>query len=216
MTDHTNTAAAAPAVAIPPGYRPDAKGRLVPESQIRPQDLLEDQTVEKILGYAEELSAQIARFGAHTLEDVDSYLAILREQYGASKGGRKGNITLTSYDGTRKVSIQVADRIAWGPELQIARDLVDECVGEWAEGARSEIRTLVQHAFQPDKQGEVSREAVLALRRIEIDDPRWKKAIAAIGDAIRVVGSKTYVRFYRRARPDARWEAVPIDLASLS
>jgi hypothetical protein len=35
----------------------------------------------------------------------------------------------------------------------------------------------------------------------------------AIRDAIRVVGSKTYVRVFRRDAPDAAWQAVTIDLA---
>jgi hypothetical protein len=35
----------------------------------------------------------------------------------------------------------------------------------------------------------------------------------AIRDAMRVVGSKTYVRCYERDHPDGAWRAVTIDLA---
>ncbi|MBB4302325.1 hypothetical protein GGD81_001352 [Rhodobium orientis] len=31
---------------------------------------------------------------------------------------------------------------------------------------------------------------------------------------MRVTGSKTYIRFYRRDSPEASWEAVTIDLAA--
>ena len=51
------------------------------------------------------------------------------------------------------------------------------------------------------------------LLRLDIDDPRWKQAMEAIRDAMRVTGSKEYVRFYRRASIAARWEPVTIDLA---
>ena len=51
------------------------------------------------------------------------------------------------------------------------------------------------------------------LLRLEIEDERWKRAMSAIRDAMRVVGSKTYVRCYRRDRFDAPWQSVTIDLA---
>lgn len=199
---------------IPGGYRRDSKGRLVPERLVKPQELLEDQTVAKILGYADDLEAQISRFRAHTFEDVGAFLDLLGERYGAKRGGAKGNITLRSYDGTVKVQIAVADSMVFGPELQVAKELIDDCIEAWSEGARDEIKTLVQHAFKTDKEGEVSREAVFALRRVKIDDERWQRAMEAITDSIRIVGSKTYVRFYRRSSPEDRWRPVSIDIAS--
>lgn len=203
-----------PFVTVPPGYRADAKGNLVREANIRPTDLLEDQLVEKVMGYADDLSAQIARFRSHCFDDVGAYLALLAEKYGSTPRGKKGNMTFTSFDGRMKVQVQVADRMTFGPELQIARDLIDECIAEWAAGANDQIRALVEHAFQTDREGQVSRDAVFALRRVEIQDERWQRAMAAITDSIRIVGSKTYLRFYRRSEPTAPWQAVSIDLAS--
>jgi hypothetical protein len=48
---------------------------------------------------------------------------------------------------------------------------------------------------------------------LDIKDERWMRAMAAIRDAIRVVGSKTYVRVFMRDAPDAAWQAVSIDLS---
>ncbi len=205
---------AAPAPAIPDGYMKDAKGRLVPEHLVKPVDKLQDQLVRKMMGYAAELSAQIARFRGHCFDDVGAFLGLLGEKYGATRGGRKGNMTFTSFDGCMKVQVQVADRLTFGPELQVAKDLIDACIAEWSEGSRAEIRALVDHAFRADKEGQVSREAIFALRRVEIADERWQRAMEAVTDSIRMVGSKTYLRFYRRRSPEAPWEAVSIDLAS--
>lgn len=213
MTDESTTQAAAPAV-VPPGYMMDSKGRLVPEHLVRPLDSLMDQTVRKMIAYAQDLSAQISRFRGHSFDDVTAFMATAAEDYGASLGGQKGNVTLTSYDGTQKVQVQVADRLTFGPELQVAKALIDECIAEWSAGARAEIRALVEHAFRPDKEGQVSRDAVLALRRVEIDDDRWRRAMDAITDSIRVVGSKSYIRFYRRTDPTAKWEPITVDLAA--
>ena len=201
-------------ITIPEGYKADAKGRLVPIDTIRPTDLLEDQLVEKCMEYAAELSAQIKRFKGHTYDDIAAHLALVAEKYGKPKGGQKGNMTFISFDGCAKVQVQVQDHINFGPELQIAKGLIDECIAEWAEDSRDEIRALVNHAFQVDKPGQVNREALFALRRIEIQDERWKKAVEAITDSIRVTGSKSYVRFYHRPTPQDRWKAVTIDMAA--
>lgn len=195
-------------------YMPDAKGALVPIEMVRPSDKLADQTVRKIMGYAEDLSARIARFRGHTFDDVAALVDLVAEQYGAKLGGKKGNLTISSFDGCQKVTVQVQDLISFGPELQAAKALVDECIEGWSEGARDEIRALVNHAFDVDKEGQINRAALFQLRRVKIDDERWHRAMDAVADAIRVIGSKTYVRFYKRDNPTAAWQPVTIDLAA--
>lgn len=194
-------------------YLPDAKGNLVPVSAIKPQHLCEDETVRRIMHFGEELSAQVARFKAHTFEDLGDFEALLAQEYGAKKGGAKGNKEFTSFDGLMKVQVQVQDSITFGPELQIAKELIDECLNEWSAESRPEIRAIVTRAFNTDKAGQINRAEIFMLLRLEIEDARWQDAMRAIRDAMRVVGSKTYVRLYRRERFDAPWQAVTIDLA---
>ena len=193
----------------------DAKGGLVPVSLVKPQHLLEDELVRKIMGHAVALSEQVARFKEHTFDDVGAYEALLAQQYDSKLGGAKGNKTLTSHDGLYQVKVQVADNVVFGPELQIAKTLVDECLNEWAEGARDEIRAVVTRAFNTDKEGQINRSEIFMLLRLEIDDQRWKRAMEAIRDAMHVIGSKTYIRCYRRETFDGAWQPVSIDLAKV-
>ena len=195
-------------------YMVDAKGGLVPIEAVKPAHKLEDELVRKVVGYAQPLAAQIARFRQHTFDDVDAFVALLEQEYGARRGGSKGNLTFTSYDGLLRIQVAVADQVVFGPELQVAKGLVDECLAEWADGAGVEIRTIVTHAFNVDQANRVSRSALLALRRYDFTDPRWLKAMEAIREAERVVGSKRYVRIYRREAPTAPWAPVSIDAAS--
>lgn len=195
-------------------YMRDAGGRLVPLSVVRPEHQLEDQTVRKILGYAEELAARIARFRGHTVDDIAGTLDLMAERYGTKRGGAKGNVTLSSYDGLMKVTVQVQDQLAFGPELQVAKELVDRCISAWAAGADDNIRALIEHAFQVDQEGRINRAALFQLRRLDIDDEDWRAAMAALGDAIRTIGSKEYVRFYKRRTPRDAWRPISIDLAS--
>ena len=192
----------------------DPKGRLVPVDTIKAETLLEDETVRTILTFAQELEAQIKRFKQHTLADVTGFLSLIAQNYGVTRGGTKGNLTLTTFDGLQKVQVAVADQVAFGPQLQAAKALVDECLGEWTSDSNAALRTIVQAAFDTEKEGEVSPAKLFPLLRHDIDDPRWKRAMEAIVDAIQIRGTKEYVRFYRRARATDRWEHVSIDVAS--
>ena len=194
-------------------YMRDAKSNLVPLENVKPQHKLEDETVRKVIGFAAELSGQIARFRNHTFADLLSLTALLAQEYNSTKGGKKGNTTFQTIDGCQKVCIQVADFIDFGPELQTAKGLIDECLIEWASDSRSEIRTIVTRAFNTDKEGQINKSEILMLLRLDIEDDRWQRAMAALKDSMRVTGSKSYLRFYRRDHPDADWEAITIDLA---
>lgn len=191
----------------------DGKGGWMPLSLVKPQHVLEDELVRKIMGFSIALSGQVARFKAHTFDDIGGFEALLAQEYGATVGGSKGNKTLMSHDGLFMVKVQVADNVVFGPELQVAKQLIDECLVEWASGARDELRAIVTRAFNTDKEGQVNRAQIYMLLRLDIEDDRWQRAMGAIRDAMRVVGSKTYVRCYARSAFDASWAAVTIDLA---
>ena len=64
-----------------------------------------------------------------------------------------------------------------------------------------------------DQAGQITRAEIFMLLRLDIQDERWLSAMVAIRDAMRVVGSKTYVRCYRRETRDGEWQPVTIDLA---
>ncbi|WP_245510578.1 DUF3164 family protein [Antarcticimicrobium sediminis] len=194
-------------------YMADAKSALVPLELVKPEDQLEDETVRKVIGFAQAISDQVARFKAHTFEDIGAFDAILAQEYGTSKGGAKGNKTLMSYDGLFKVQVQVADNIDFGPQLQVAKELVDECLNEWAADARPEIRGIITRAFNTDKAGQINRSEIFMLLHLDIEDPRWRRGMDAIRSAMRVVGSKTYVRCYQRETTDGGWQAITVDLA---
>lgn len=197
------------------GHWTDPKGRLVPEHLVSDADKLKDDVARKVLGFAEDLSAQIARFRAHTFDDVYALLDLLKEKYGAAPGGPKGNVEIVSFDGCVKVQVAVADHIAFGPELQAAKALIDECIAEWSPGSRDEIRALVNYAFETRKSGQIAREALFGLRRLDIKDEKWRRAMDAITDSIRIVGSKAYVRVYRRRTAEEGWQMVPLNIAAV-
>lgn len=197
-------------------YLRDAKGDLKALANISPIDLLMDEMVRKCTAYAADISAELARFQLHVYADIAAFDALLAQEYGVTQdGASKGNRTFTSFDGRRQIKVQVADRIQLGPELQIAKRLLDEMILARANkaGADSFLVTLVTQAFKVDQEGKVDVGAILALRRMKVDDPSWEKVTAAIDGAVRIIGTKRYVRFYRRPDANGDWQMVPLDIA---
>lgn len=193
----------------------DDRGNYVPVEAIKPQHKIEDELVRKVFAYAEALSGQVGRFFAHTMADLSAFDDVLAQEYQLTRGGSKGNRTYRSYDGLRKITVQVADRIVFGPELEIAKGKIDQWLLTQIEDSSAELRAFVMRAFDVDKKGTVNQAELLRLRHLEITDQIWVEAMRAITDAIRPLGTKQYIRFYRRASKEAAWEAVTIDLAQV-
>jgi len=208
MADIQNTQA-------PAGYRQDAQGRLIPESMIKPIDQERDRLVLHLVDRAHELSTELADFKAVAFGDIRAFIEMSFEQYGAKLGGKKGNVTLFSFDGRYKIQLAVQESIVLDERLQAARSLIDDCLREWTEGVRPEVVALINDAFRTDTKGEIRTARVLALRRLEIQDERWQRAMQAIGEACQVIGSKNYIRLYERVGDTDEYKAISLDVAGV-
>lgn len=200
---------------IPAGYRRDAQGRLVHEEQIKPVDKLRDELVLALVERARTTHEALVQYKAAAFGEIEAFLDLSVAEYGAKIGGKKGNVSLLSFDGRYKIQRAVQESIAFDERLQAARALIDECLREWTEGARPELATLVNDAFRVDTKGEIRTARVLALRRLDITDARWLRAMDAIGDACQVVGSKSYIRVYERIGDSDQYRAISLDIAGV-
>lgn len=194
---------------IPEGYRRDPQGRLVPEALIKPIDLTRDALVQELAVKFKEERSRLMELKRRAFDDIEAFVQLSAEQYGVRLGGKKGNVTLMSFDGQYKMVRQIQETIRFDERLQAAKSLVDECLADWIVGARDELRVIANDAFQVDKEGNIRTGKVLSLRRWRFDDERWQRAMQIISDAVHVVGSKAYVRAYER---DAQGKYQPISL----
>ncbi|MTD33708.1 DUF3164 family protein [Paludibacterium denitrificans] len=201
--------------AIPQGYKKDAKGRLIPVETIKPIDIARDELVSEIVKKAVEVKAHLATFKATAFADIRAFIELSAERYGAKVGGAKGNTTLTTFDGRYQIKRAVSDTLTFDEGLQAAKALIDECVHEWTEGARSEIRALINDAFNVDKEGKISTGRILGLRRLDIQDEKWQRAMAALSDSVRVQCSKSYIRVYERVGDADQYVPIPLDIAGV-
>lgn len=200
---------------VPAGYMRNATGHLVPIDQVREHDKLRDSVARQIGEKALELHEALKHFKTMSLADVADVVSISAQKYGVTLGGDKGNVTISSYDGSIQVRRQVADRIVFTEEIEAAKALIISCIARWSEGASPHILALVDRAFRTDSKGQIKTSAVLELLRLEIDDDEWKRAMEAIKDSIQNDGTSTYLRVYRRTGPNDAYEAIPLDLAAV-
>ena len=200
---------------IPQGYMKDAQGNLVPNANVKPQHKLENDIVRVWIEKALKLNEELTAFKHGALDEAHAFKEIVADQYGAQRGGKKGNMTLKSFDGTLEMQVSNSESIGFGTELLAAKELIDQCVERWSEGANDNMLALINHAFQVNKQGRIDTGRVLGLRRLEIDDAAWHRAMDAISDAVRVTSSKTYIRFYKIDTETGDRTAIPLDLAAV-
>lgn len=193
-----------------PGYWQDANGNLIPESKVKQIDQLRNQVVYDLCRMAEVESLALRTFKLSAMAEVAAFVSLSLDQYGVKTGGEKGNITLLSFDGRYKLVRQMQDKITFGEQLMAAKALIDECVHEWARDANDNIKVMVNHAFQTDKEGKINTARVLGLRRLDIKDDKWLAAMQAIADSMQTASTKPYIRFYKRN--EATLEYVPISL----
>ena len=149
---------------VPEGYRKNAQGHLVPEDIIPLLDKIRDDLVKDGFKKAEETAAAVAAFRDWAADAARSYMALAEQEYSVSLGGTKGNLTLTSYDGTKRWTLAVSDTLSLeSEEMALAMELINECIAKWSDGSNPGLVTLVQEAFRPGKNGQLSAAKVWPL-----------------------------------------------------
>jgi len=199
----------------PTGYMQNAQGHLVPESKVKPLDMLRHEMVSDIIGSARGLKEEMKLFKGNILDDIHTFVTLAAEQYDTVLGGSKGNLSLVTFDGRYKVMLSVSDTLTFDERLQIAKQLIDDCIHTWTKDSNDNIKALIEHAFQTDKAGNINTARVLGLFKLKIDDPDWKKAMEALKDSISVASSKSYIRLYERTGEEGKYQQISLDMAAL-
>lgn len=201
---------------VPDGYLKDGKGNLVAIANIKQTDLIKDEFVKKAIDKAIEMQEALAEFKQSLMAEADDFIELLAQEHGVNLGGKKGNVMLRTFDSQLKVTLQTQERIELGPELTLAKKLIDQCLDEWTEGGNQNIKAIVSKTFNTDKQGSLNPQRILALRKLEITDDsgKWAKAMNIIAESVGVVDSTRFIRFYKQDDNGIE-QAISLDIAKL-
>lgn len=201
--------------AVMDGYWIDAKGALIHESMIKEIDKQREQVVADIVELARLLNAELSLFKTKAFGDIAAFIELSAEQYNVNLGGKKGNVTLFSFDGQYKVQRTMHDNIAPDERILAAKQLTMDCVNDWSENARPELKAIVNRAFATGKNGDLKLGRLLELRRLDIKDERWQRAMNALSDSLQIVGSKSYIRVFERVGDSDEYRPIPLDIAGV-
>ncbi|THA08327.1 DUF3164 family protein [Rodentibacter pneumotropicus] len=196
-------------------YWRDDKGNLTPDELVKEIDKERDALVQEWIGKGKKVSQAIGEFKGGVFDDIQAFIELSAEKYQAKVGGTKGNITLFSYDGKYKIQRAINDHLQFDERIQAAKVLIDECLNEWSEGSRPELKALIERAFNVDKEGNLNTSRILGLRRVDIQDERWQNAMQAISESVQVVSSKAYVRLYERVGESDQYVPIALDVAGV-
>ncbi|MFA9486142.1 MULTISPECIES: DUF3164 family protein [unclassified Moraxella] len=200
--------------AIPDGYRLNDKGHLIPLDKIKEIDKLRDETVINLVKQALSLQIQMRSIKEQFFAEFHNFVELSAQEYDTHIGGKKGNVSLMSFDGKYKVQIAIQDNLVFDERLQVAKSLIDECLREWTADSNDNIKAIIDNAFAVDKEGKINIRRVLSLRSLNITDDKWQKAMQAISDATQVISSKEYMRFYERDEY-GKYQQISLDFANL-
>jgi len=109
---------------------------------------------------------------------------------------------------------KIQDRSRFSERLFAAEELVKQCLEDWTESARSELKTFILAAFERNKEGDIRRSELIRLRTLKIDDERWTQAMAIIAEAEEIVESASYFQVHKR-NSNGDYESVLLDFSSI-
>lgn len=198
-------------------YLTNSQGHLVPKTTISSIDLLRDDTVNRIVDLAKEVQAVMKDFKHETFSDITAFVDTVAEQYDTKLGGRKGNLSLASYNGKYKVVVAISDSLNFDERLHVAKQLIDECLHKWSEGSNDKVKALIEFAFQTDKQGNINVARIFSLMRMRFKDKdeQWDLAMKALKDSVQVTASCQYLRIYERVGNTDKYKQISLDIAGL-
>lgn len=180
-------------------YYKNGVGSLIPEELVRPIDQARDELVNDIAEKITALRLSIIDAKAACMEDIDRFVKVAAAQYGVRIGGdRKGNLTLSSYDGSTKILIAMSERIGFTEEIWAAKAILDDLIADATKDTKPFVRELVSRAFRI-KQGSLDAKEILRLRSYEVhDEPQWDRAMDIIDKARRIESTQPCFRIYFR------------------
>lgn len=207
---------------VPSDYRVDHMGRLVHESAMREVDKLRDDLVKDLVNRATLIGGALKDFKIKAMQDIEAFADLSAQRYNVKLGGKKGNITLMSFDGKYKILRTIAEYIRFNEGLNTAYELIEKCFNRMTvENADPNVRTIIDFAFMRDKNNNLKTHRVMGLLQLDFVDKdgnpyeEWITAKKAITESIMVTGSKSYIRIYKRDDTSGEYRPINLDMAAV-
>jgi len=195
-------------------YWENSSGNLVPEEMVKPYEQLKDGIVQAISEKIKKMKKEMEEIKNETMSDIDTFMEIAAEEYKVNLGGKKGNVTLTSYDGSIKIVIANSTNQEFNEKINFAKALIDEYLTELTKDSAIELKTIISSAFKI-RQGKLDVRRILELRSYDIKDSKWKRAMELINESLEITNSNRCFRLYVRNKSGNSYDRVNMDFATV-
>lgn len=184
----------------------------VPVAYITTIDKKKDRTSRSLITKANRLNKQLSAFKNELLEKCDALYEEMKADANITTG-KKGNYTITSFDKSVKLEINVSERVEFDDRINFAQDKINEFMTIKTKDTDADLTELVTHAFQSSN-GKLDSKRILSLFSLKIKHPLWKEAMDLIKQSIQRNNSKRYVRIWEK-NTSGEYKAIDLNFSSL-
>ena len=184
----------------------DDKGRPIPEEYVKPIDKKRDKLVESVIKRVAKLYSKLANEKSEIVDSVEKYLKELAKD-SKIREGWKGNIILYNFSQNLCIERRINETISFDERLQMVKTTIDKWLNERLRNVDEVVAKLISQAFSVDKQGRINTTMLLKLKKLDIKDKEWVKAMEMLDDSIFVKSSKMALRFRSKNTdvPEGSW-----------
>lgn len=186
----------------------DHRGNEVPRDYVPKFDRYNEIQVSKIFNAAIKLNEQIARFKAMSYEIADALYAEMLRNANIAPSDRKGNYTLTSFDKSIRIEVNVNELIEFDENINLAQMKLQEFIENKTKGVDIDIVALINQAFTTRK-GRLDKARIFGLFSLNITHPLWQESMELIRKSI---NRNSTVRYMEISEKDENGRYIPIRL----
>lgn len=186
----------------------DHRGNEVPRDYVPKFDRYNEIQVSKIFNAAIKLHEQIARFKAMSYEIADALYAEMLRNANIAPSDRKGNYTLTSFDKSIRIEVNVNELIEFDENINLAQMKLQEFIENKTKGVDIDIVALINQAFTTRK-GRLDKARIFGLFSLNITHPLWQESMELIRKSI---NRNSTVRYMEISEKDENGRYIPIRL----
>jgi len=183
------------------------EGKEIPAKYVSKLDKKKDLIAIRYQKKSLALSKKLKALKDELLEATDELYQQMIEDANV-RTGKKGNYSISSFDKSIKIEVNIQNRIEFDDQINIAQTLINEYISEKTKGTDRELAELINSAFQTTK-GRLDTKRILGLFKLQIKHPKWIQAMELIKKSISTNNSKRYVRIWQK---DANREYRNIEL----
>jgi len=190
----------------------DHTGQEIPAAYVPKLDKNRDRVARLYAKKAIALRDKLTTFKEELLEACDNlYDQMLAEHKVHPK--TKGGFSVTSFDKSIKIEININERVEFDDRIQVAQELINEYIESKSGGMDKDIRQIVNLAFQTRK-GRLDVKRVLGLFQLNIQDKKWVEAMEVLKKSISRNQTKRYARIWLKDK-NGEYQAVDLNFSAL-